>query len=80
MNTIQAVVLILSSAFAWIGLTVVMLLKLRRRRRGSSVVASAPSPPGPTPYRPHKPWRRIRPSAGQTPSGRRRLRVKKVRS
>lgn len=79
MNTIQAVVLILSAAFAWIGLTVVMLLKLRRRRKGSSVVASAPSPPGPTPYRPRKPWRRTRPSASLAPAARRGLHVKKVR-
>jgi hypothetical protein len=79
MNTIQAVALILSAAFAWIGLTVLILLKLRRRRRGSSVVASAPDPPDPTPYRPRKPWRRTHPSPGQAPVGRRRLRVKKVR-
>lgn len=63
-------VLILSAAVAWTDLTVVILLKPRRRRRGSSVVASAPDPPEPTPYRPHKPWRRTRPSAGQPSVGR----------
>jgi len=59
MTTAQSVALIFVAAFAWIGLTLLVLLTLRRRRKGSSVVAAAPRPPSIS-YRPHRPWRRVR--------------------
>jgi hypothetical protein len=77
MDTIPAMVLVFGAAFAWVGLTVVVLLRLRRRRHGSSLVASAPVDPGRN--HPHRTWRRVRPVTGQTPPRRRRLSLRKVR-
>ncbi|MET1087361.1 MAG: hypothetical protein ABWY04_09620 [Arthrobacter sp.] len=77
MDTIPAVLLILGTAIAWLGLTVFVLLRLRHRRSGSSVVASAPDSVGGG--HTHKPWRRARRSTGKTPAGRRRPGVRKVR-
>ncbi len=80
MSTLQAVALIFVGAFAWIGLTVVVLLNLRRRRKGSSRVAAAPPVPVPISYRPHRPWRRARPVTSQAPAPRRhRLRLRRIR-
>jgi hypothetical protein len=80
-STPQSVVLIFVAAFAWIGLTLLVVLEMRRRRRGSSRVASALPPPHPTSDsdRPHRAWRRARPVTNQAPSRRRRrLRIKKA--
>jgi hypothetical protein len=54
MDTIPAVILILGAAFAWLGLTVVVLSRLRRRRNGSSLVASAAPPVDPSSNHSHK--------------------------
>jgi hypothetical protein len=76
-NTIQAVVLILSAAFAWSDSGHTPEAAALQKRVLSSGLGSGSSRTHPLPT--HKTWRRTRPSAGQTPMGRRRLRVKKVR-
>lgn len=76
MDTVPTVLLVFAAAFAWIGLTVFVILRLRRRHNGSTLVASAPAEPHKS--RSHVSWRRVRPVAGQTPL-RRRLRLRKVR-
>lgn len=78
MTTAQSVALIFVAAFAWIGLTLLVLLTLRRRRKGSSVVAAAPRPHSIS-YRPHRPWRRVRSVTNQSPLPRRRLRLRRIR-
>lgn len=45
MDAILMVILIFGAAFAWMGLTAFVLLRLRRRRTGSSLIASAVPPP-----------------------------------
>jgi hypothetical protein len=79
MSTAQSVALIFVAAFAWIGLTLSVLLTLRRRRKGSSVVASAPPPSGPVNYRPHRSGRRVRSVTGRNPAPRHRLTLRRVR-
>ena len=76
MDTVPTVLLVFAAAFAWIGLTVFVTLRLSRRRNGSTLVASAPVEEHSS--RSHMPWRRVRPVTGQTPV-RRRLRLRKVR-
>lgn len=41
MDTLPAVLLVIGAAFAWVGLTAIVVLHLRRRRNGSTLVASA---------------------------------------
>lgn len=41
MDTLPAVLLVIGTAFVWIGLTAIVVLHLRRRRNGSTLVASA---------------------------------------
>ena len=41
MDTLSAVLLVLGTAFAWIGLTAIVVVHIRRRRNGSTLVASA---------------------------------------
>ena len=79
MSTAQTVALIFVAAFAWIGLTLLVLLTLRRRRKGSSAVASSPPPPDLTSYRPHSPLRRVPSVLGQNRVPRRRLRLQRIR-
>ncbi|MDP9889552.1 hypothetical protein [Pseudarthrobacter enclensis] len=54
MSTAQTVALIFVAAFAWIGVTLLVLLALLRPRKGSSALAAAPPPPDLTAYRPHR--------------------------
>lgn len=81
MDTIPAVFLVIGAAFAWLGVTLVVILRTRHRRSGSRPV----HPPHPTDQAHHRAgirWRRLRRIADQntgTPSRRRGLRVRKVR-
>jgi hypothetical protein len=75
MDTVPTVLLVFVAAFAWIGLTVFVILRLRRRRNGSTLVASAPAEQH---SRSHMPWRHVRPVTGQAPV-RRRPGMRKVR-
>jgi hypothetical protein len=80
MRMIPSLVLVFGAAFAWLGVTVFVILRLRRRRNGSTLVASASAPTERAGgHSPHRPWRRVRPVTGQTPA-RRRLRLRKIRS
>jgi hypothetical protein len=79
MDTIPAMMLIFGAAFAWLGLTVFVLLRLRRRRHGSSLVASAASPDSKDRRHGHRPWRRIRRATDRTSANGRKLSVRRVR-
>jgi hypothetical protein len=78
MDMIPAVFLIFGVAFAWIGLTGFVILRLRRRRRGSSLLASATPPDELNSSRTHKLLRGVRSATGRTRT-RRRLSIRKVR-
>jgi hypothetical protein len=78
MDTIPAMMLIFGAAFAWLGLTVFVLLRLRRRRHGSSLVASAPDSLDGRSHG-HRPWRRIRRATDRTSADGRKLSVRRVR-
>ncbi|WP_459790421.1 hypothetical protein [Arthrobacter sp. AD-310] len=78
METITAMILVFAAAFAWIGLTVYVLLHLRRRRNGSTLVATAPGHDGHVRGRPQLPWRHHHPAANRT-RARRKLHLRKVR-
>ena len=76
MDAIPSLVLVFGVAFVWLGLTVIVLLRLRRRRRGSSLVAtaapaSAPAA-GPAGSHARKHWRLAHPITGGVPAGRHR--------
>ncbi|WP_258805711.1 hypothetical protein [Pseudarthrobacter sp. NS4] len=75
MDKIPAAVLVIGAGIAWLGLAVVLILRLRRRRRGSSLVRSA-GPSGATVS-----YRRIRPVGvriGHMPERHRGLKARKV--
>ncbi|WP_146031810.1 hypothetical protein [Arthrobacter sp. AFG7.2] len=78
MNAIPSLVLIFGATFVWVGLTVLVLLRLRRRRRGSSVVASAAPPAVHDISHPRRHWHRIHPAGNSAPAGRHRG-IRKVR-
>ena len=71
MDAIPSLVLVFGVAFVWLGLTVIVLLRLRRRRRGSSLVATAAPPAGRAGTHSRKHWRLAHPLTG-APAGRHR--------
>ncbi|VXB81985.1 hypothetical protein ARTHRO9AX_190213 [Arthrobacter sp. 9AX] len=79
MDAIPALALIFGAAFAWLGLTIFVILRLRRRRSGSSVVASAPPPADPDGHYLYRPTRRVRAASGRARTRERRLHARKAR-
>lgn len=71
MDAIPSLVLVFGVAFVWLGLTVIVLLRLRRRR-GSSLVATAAPPAGRAGTHSRKHWRLAHPLTGSAPAGRHR--------
>ncbi|MBD1537712.1 hypothetical protein [Pseudarthrobacter scleromae] len=73
MDAIPSLVLVFGVSFVWLGLTVIVLLRLRRRRRGSSLVATAAATPaGRAGTHSRKHWRLAHPLTGSAPAGRHR--------
>ncbi|MDR6415798.1 hypothetical protein [Pseudarthrobacter sulfonivorans] len=82
METIPAVFLVIGVAFAWLGITVFVIMRFRRRRSGSTLVGSAAPPSDHAGKRRGRTQRRVRAVAGNstgTSTRRLSLKVRKVR-